>query len=260
MDSETAARLIRPRTDEDFFAIGRILLGRSTCLKMQTASLIVQDGNIISYGYNMCCPQDQLYGLPVTSCPRMDTQTGTAYELCKPIHAEIVAVINAFGIGHADRKSLWHFPGFTLKLASYRDFFKGRAILYLLGHYWACDECIAFLKYVGITEIKFDDLSGGKTLQDYRQKNLTGKETGLNVAGCLLNGIVSVEMSPDHFREFCDTHGIGMETISRVPEGAGNSQDGFYIVPVPPGEEQSRCEKFAKDPRVTAVKRLAQYP
>ncbi|MBI2639801.1 MAG: hypothetical protein HYW90_02825 [Candidatus Sungbacteria bacterium] len=169
--------LIDPTTDQDFFAIGRVLLSRSTCLKTQTAALIVAEGKIVSWGVNMCCPQDQIYGLPVSECPRMQQETGTFYERCKPIHAEIVAAINAFGISHIDRKTLWHFPGFTLKLMHYAGFFKNKeAVLYLLGHYWACSECVDFLKLIGITEIKFDNLSGGKTLKEYQAKDLTGKE------------------------------------------------------------------------------------
>jgi len=186
--------LINPQTDEDFFAIGRILLGHSTCLKTQTVALIVAEGKIVSWGVNMCCPQDQIYGLPVSECPRMGKETGTYYELCKPIHAEIVATINAFGISHIDRKTLWHFPGFTLKLKHYEDFFKSKkATLYLLGHYWACQECVDFLKLVGITEIKFDDLFGGKTLKEYQTRDLTGKDSGVDVSGYIVSGIVTVK-------------------------------------------------------------------
>jgi hypothetical protein len=91
-----------------------------------------------------------------------------------PLHAEIAACVNAFGISTASRKSLWHFPGFTLQLRKYEGFFKSRgAIMYLVGHYWACEECINFLKSVGIDEIKFDDLSGGSTKENYRKQGLT---------------------------------------------------------------------------------------
>ena len=164
-----------PQTDEDFFVIGRELAKlHSTCLKTQTAVLIVdKDKNILSWGVNMCSPQEQLYGLPVTECPREKAQTGSSYALCKPIHAEFVACIKAFGISVEDRKSLWHFPGFTKQLHEYEGFFKSKgAVLYLVGHYWACDECTEFAKSVGIEEIKFDDLSGDKTKESYRRQNL----------------------------------------------------------------------------------------
>ncbi|MDO8558198.1 MAG: hypothetical protein Q7S09_03345 [bacterium] len=244
---ECVSLIVHPKIDEDFFAIGHVLLSRSTCLKTQTAALIVQDGKIVSYGYNMCCPQDQLYGLPVVECPRMQTQTGAAYELCKPIHAEIVAVINAFGIGHVDRKTLWHFPGFTNKLAGYRDFFRGKAILYLLGHYWACEECVAFLKYVGITEIKFHDMSGGATLQKYRSQNLTGLENALDVSGCILNGIVSVVIESGRVAEFCTRNSVDKKDVHELSVGESPKEGHLLFIQVAHGTEKDRVTAFGKD-------------
>lgn len=174
MSAEDAPHAVlgKPKTDEEYFAICRWLLRYSTCAKTQTAALIVQNGEIISIGANVCCPQGQLYGLPVNECPRMEKATGTWYEFCKPIHAEIVACLNALGSSAVERKSLWHFPRFTLRFLHYQGFFKD-ATLYLVGHYWACDECVAFAKLIGITEIKFDNLSGGETLARYQSKKLT---------------------------------------------------------------------------------------
>ena len=247
--------LINPETDDDFFAIGRILLSHSTCLKTQTAALIVAEGKIVSWGVNMCCPQDQIYGLPVSECPRMQKETGTYYELCKPIHAEIVAAINAFGISHIDRKTLWHFPGFTLKLKHYEGFFKSKkATLYLLGHYWACQECVDFLKLIGITEIKFDDLSGGNTLKEYRTRDLTGKDPGVDVSGCIVEGIVTVKIEPPKLGEFCERHGIGKADVSPLLPAAFLSGDRdemrrlVYLVRVPRGSEASRAKAFKSDP------------
>ncbi len=247
MPEKPALDLVHPKTDEDFFAIGRILLSRSTCLKTQTAALIVAGGEIISWGVNMCCPQGQIYGLPVAECPRKSAETGTHYELCKPIHAEIVAAINAFGIGHVERKSLWHFPGFTLKLKYYEGFFRNKnAVLYLLGHYWACQECVDFLKLIGITEIKFDDLSGGKTLKSYRAQDLTGKDHALDISGCIVNGIVTVKIASCDTGAFCDRQGIKEDEISAFSLGGGT----LYLVSVPAGDEKAAAEKFGKDAAV----------
>ena len=74
------------------------------------------------------------------------------------------------------------------------DFFKSKkATLYLLGHYWACQECVDFLKLVGITEIKFDDLFGGQPLKEYQTRDLTGKDSGVDVSGYIVSGIVTVK-------------------------------------------------------------------
>lgn len=253
MPEERLLNLTSPQTDADFFAIGRILLTRSTCLKTQTAALIVADGDIISWGVNMCCPQNQIYGLPVSECPRLNAPTGTQYELCKPIHAEIVAAINALGVSHTERKKLWHFPGFTLKLYHYAGFFKNKnAVLYLLGHYWACQECIDFLKMLGISNIKFDNLSGGKTLQDYRVRDLTGGDHAMDVSGCIVAGVVTVTIAPEELEKFCERHGVNpaeIRTLPTIPKEAG----GFYLIPVSVGDEITTAQAFGGDPAIGEV-------
>jgi len=248
MGETSKVNIINPETDEDFFAIGRLLLNRSTCLKTQTVALITEGKKIVSWGVNMCCPQGQVYGLPVTECPRVNRETGSYYELCKPIHAEIVAAINAFGISHVEQKSLWHFPGFTLKLVCFQDFFKHRsAKLYLLGHYWACQECVDFLKMIGITEIKFDDLSGGKTLKEYRVKDLTGVDHALDVSGCIVEGIVTVNIRSEDVASFCERHGIDNQAMKPFPGAKYEAEPGFFMVAVPNGTEADRALSFKKD-------------
>ena len=241
--------IINPQTDEDFFTIGRIIAKRySTCLKTNTAALIVdRNHTILSWGVNMCCPQGQLYGLPVTECPRMDTQTGTSYALCMPLHAEIVACLNAFGIGTADRKNLWHFPGFTKRLREYAGFFKSRgSVLYLIGHYWACDECIDFLRSAGIDEIKFDDLSGGSTLKSYRAQGLAQvDENALNASGTILAGIVTVEIAKKDVGAFCRKHDIDPAEIHPFLD-----IDSIFTVSVPEGKERESVSQFRNDPYV----------
>lgn len=238
-----------PQSDEDFFTIGRILAERySTCLKTNTASLIVADDKkILSWGVNMCCPQGQLYGLPVSECPRMEATTGTSYALCMPIHAEIVACLNAFGISTADRKNLWHFAGFTRRLREYEGFFKSKgAVLYLVGHYWACEECTDFARSVGIEEIKFDDLSGGKTHEKYREQGISQVgEKALDVSDSILSGIVTVRIVPnklDNFRRRCR---IRKARVSLLP-----TQEDMFVVTVRNGNEAERASRFREDPDV----------
>lgn len=238
-----------PQTDEDFFSIGRVLAQRhSTCLKTHTATLIVdREKNILSWGVNMCCPQGQLYGLPVQVCPRQDTQTGSAYALCMPIHAEIVACLNAFGISTADRKNLWHFPGFSRRLREYAGFFKHKgAVLYLVGHYWACEECVDFMRSLGIEQIKFDDLSGGSTLRRYRSQELTRtEETSLDASGTILAGIVTVEIAAKDIAAFCRQQRVDPASLKSLRD-LGN----IFLVSVPDGKEQEEARRFRGDPRV----------
>lgn len=241
--------IVHPTTDEDFFAIGRFLAKRySTCLKTQTSALIVdKDKRILSWGTNMCCPQGQLYGLPVTECPRLNTQTGSSYALCMPLHAEVVACLNAFGINTADRKNLWHFPGFTRRLREYAGFFQSRnAVLYLVGHYWACDECVDFLKSTGIEEIKFDDLSGGSTLTKYRKQHIANvTEKALDVSGTILHGVITVEIAKKDIPDFCHANKIDPTGIKQFLD-----LEDTFIIAVPKGAEREETERLKRDPRV----------
>ena len=47
--------------------------------------------------------------------------------------------------------------------------------LYLVGHYWACDNCLKFLEAVGVPKenVKFDPLTGSETKARYEQGGLT---------------------------------------------------------------------------------------
>lgn len=244
-----------PYSDEDFFTIGRILAERySTCLKTNTASLIVTDDKkILSWGVNMCCPQGQLYGLPVSECPRMEATTGTSYALCMPIHAEIVACLNAFGISTADRKNLWHFAGFTRQLREYEGFFKSKgAVLYLVGHYWACDECIDFARSVGIEEIKFDNLSGGVTREKYREQGISQVgEKALDVSGSILSGIVTVRIAPSKLDDFCRRNRIKKRRVSLLP-----TQNDVFVVTVRNGKEVEGVSRFSEDPDVIEARTI----
>ena len=244
-----------PKTDEEFFALAREILKNSTCLKTQTAALIVdRTGRIISWGVNMCCPQGQLYGLPVPECPRTDKKTGQFYELCKPIHAEFVACINAFGISAIERRDLWHFPGFTNKLVKYRGFFEG-ATLYLVGHYYACAECVDFTKLIGISEIKFDDLSGGATLKKYASRNLTDRDpAAADASGHILEGIVTVRLlESESLEAFCVRNGLQLSSISPIFGESSPRVKNYFILRVPTGEEKNRAETLKADSSVEQV-------
>lgn len=241
--------ITNPQTDEDFFAIGRFLAQRySTCLKTNTAALIVSDEKqIISWGVNMCSPQGQLYGIPVTECPRQNAVTGTSYAICMPMHAEIVACLNAFGINTATKQTLWHFAGFSRRLKEYCGFFGAKgAVMYLVGHYWACEECKQFLAEAGITDIKFDDLSGGSTLKQYRERGISDvPKHSLDVSGSILSGIVTVQIAPNKLPEFCKRNSLAIEQIKLFP-----TQDDIFVIPVENGQEATLIKRFKDDPDV----------
>ncbi len=85
----------RPSWDEYFMQITQLVASRSTCLRRQVGALLVKDKNILTTGYN---------GVPsgithceVTGCLReqMKVPSGERHELCRGLHAEQNAIIQA---------------------------------------------------------------------------------------------------------------------------------------------------------------------
>lgn len=85
----------RPGWDQYFMEITRLVATRSSCLRRQVGALLVKERNILATGYN---------GVPsgithcdVTGCLREQRQvpSGERHELCRGLHAEQNAIIQA---------------------------------------------------------------------------------------------------------------------------------------------------------------------
>jgi len=85
----------RPGWDEYFIEIAKLVASRSTCLRRQVGALLVRDKRILSTGYN---------GAPMglkhcfeTGCLReqMNVPSGQRHELCRGLHAEQNALLQA---------------------------------------------------------------------------------------------------------------------------------------------------------------------
>jgi len=81
--------------DEYFVEIAKLVAKRSTCLRRQVGAVLVKDKNIVATGYNGA-PR----GLPhcaETGCLRekMKVPSGERHELCRGLHAEQNAIIQA---------------------------------------------------------------------------------------------------------------------------------------------------------------------
>ncbi len=86
---------MRPTWDEYFMDIVNLIKTRSTCIRRQVGALIVKDKRILATGYN---------GAPVgckhcaeIGCMReqMQIPSGERHELCRAIHAEQNAIVQA---------------------------------------------------------------------------------------------------------------------------------------------------------------------
>jgi len=85
----------RPSWDQYFMDITRLVATRSTCLRRQVGAILVKERNILATGYN---------GVPsgISHCDdagclreRLNVPSGERHELCRGLHAEQNAIIQA---------------------------------------------------------------------------------------------------------------------------------------------------------------------
>ena len=90
----------RPSYDEYFMEMAHVVAKRSTCLRRSVGAILVKDKHILSTGYNGA-PKG-LKHCSETGCLRenMNIPSGERHELCRGLHAEQNAIIQAavFGI------------------------------------------------------------------------------------------------------------------------------------------------------------------
>ena len=83
----------RPNQDDYFMEIASVVAKRSTCLRNQVGALFVKDKRLLTTGYNGAPA-----GLPHcedVGCAREGVASGTRHELCRAVHAEQNAIIQA---------------------------------------------------------------------------------------------------------------------------------------------------------------------
>jgi len=85
----------RPQWDEYFLHVADLVSSRSTCLRRHVGAVLVKDERIISTGYNGA-PRGLQHCLDI-GCLRekKGIPSGHRYELCRGVHAEQNAIINA---------------------------------------------------------------------------------------------------------------------------------------------------------------------
>jgi len=88
-------RIMRPSWDEYFMDMAEIVKTRSTCLRRQVGAVIVKDKRILASGYNGA--PTGLKHCEETGCLReqLGIPSGQRHELCRGLHAEQNAIIQA---------------------------------------------------------------------------------------------------------------------------------------------------------------------
>lgn len=92
----------RPSWDEYFMQMAELTANRSTCLRRQVGAVIVKDRHIIATGYNGA-PRGLKHCSELGGCLRQKLQvpSGQRHELCRALHAEQNAIIQAATLGQS---------------------------------------------------------------------------------------------------------------------------------------------------------------
>jgi dCMP deaminase len=85
----------RPNWDEYFIGITNLVAERSTCLRRKVGAILVKDKRILSTGYNGA--PTGLKHCEEVGCMRekLNVPSGQRHELCRGLHAEQNAIIQA---------------------------------------------------------------------------------------------------------------------------------------------------------------------
>ena len=92
----------RPSWDEYFMEMAELTAQRSTCIRRQVGAVIVREKRAIATGYNGA-PRGLAHCEEKGGCLRQKLQitSGQRHELCRALHAEQNAIIQAASMGHA---------------------------------------------------------------------------------------------------------------------------------------------------------------
>lgn len=92
----------RPSWDEYFMQMAELTAQRSTCLRRQVGAIIMKEKHIIATGYNGA-PKGLPHCEELGGCLRekLEIPSGERHELCRALHAEQNAIIQAATLGQS---------------------------------------------------------------------------------------------------------------------------------------------------------------
>lgn len=148
-----------------YLGVAESVAKRSTCMSKHYGAVIVKNNVIISTGYNGA-PRGRINCCERGTCFRIEKgiPRGTNYDLCRSVHAEQNAIINA------SRESM---IGATMYLYGY-DVVHGRVV----ENCNCCSICKRLIINAGISEVVFADLEHGIPCDgvDYKCKTINVNE------------------------------------------------------------------------------------
>jgi len=132
--------------DDYYLEIAKSVSVRSTCLRAKAGAVIVNNDTIISTGYSGSARNEPNCS-DIGECERdkLKIKPGTQYELCKSIHAEANAIINA---------ARHHGGTIGARLYIYFERLDGLKT----RHNGPCIMCSRMIKNAGISDIIFKEV------------------------------------------------------------------------------------------------------
>ena len=97
--SEITKHLSRPDWDDYFMEIAEVTKKRSTCLRRQIGAVIVKDNRILATGDNGVPSGSDHCGSRGCLRDELGVPSGERHELCRGIHAEQNAIVQAAYLG-----------------------------------------------------------------------------------------------------------------------------------------------------------------
>lgn len=149
--------LERPDWDNYFMEITLVVAKRSTCLRRQIGAILVRDKHIIATGYNGA--PKRLAHCAETGCLRqqLGIPSGERHELCRALHAEQNAIIQAANLGIP-------IEGSTLYCTTA-----------------PCSLCAKMLINAGVVRVVFDgDYPDARAMDFFRQAGVEVQQLSLN--------------------------------------------------------------------------------
>ena len=153
--------MARPSLDEYFMEIASVVATRSTCLRHHVGAVLVREKRILSTGYNGA-PTGISHCFEV-GCRRENVESGYRHELCRAVHAEQNAIIQAAIHGVST-------SGATLYCTHQPCILCAKIIInsqirrVVYGNPYPDDEALRFLEEAGVevTMISSPSLPGGE--------------------------------------------------------------------------------------------------
>ncbi|MCD6493149.1 MAG: cytidine/deoxycytidylate deaminase family protein [Archaeoglobaceae archaeon] len=150
---------MRPSLDEYFMEIAKVVAKRSTCLRQNVGAVIVKDKRILATGYNGA-PSGLPHCLEI-GCLRekLNVPSGERQELCRAVHAEQNAIIQAAVHGVSIAGATLYTTHQPCIMCA-KMIINAKIVRVVYGKRYADERGLEFLKEAGI-EVKYMPLDEG---------------------------------------------------------------------------------------------------